>query len=354
MKNQIKSSKRGNSNELLTPQEVWSQCKSSTDFAVKNIESNRDSIKDIVSGQSDRLLIIVGPCSIHNPEEAIEYARKLVKLREELSPELEVVMRVYFEKPRTTVGWKGLINDPDLDSSFQINKGLCIARELLVDITEIGLPVACEFLDMITPQYIYDLVSWGAIGARTTESQIHRELASSLPFPIGFKNGTDGNINIAVDAVRAANSRHHMLSIDHQGKAVFMDTIGNANTHVILRGGHKPNYDSTHVNESIRKLNSFQLTPQIMIDCSHGNSSKDYTKQASVCEDVCKQISEGESGIMGLMIESNLVGGKQELLTGKPLEFGQSITDGCVGWEETEIILRKISATVAQLRAKTR
>lgn len=347
MKNKNTNFQRGESNTLLTPEEIVALCSQSSEPALQAIIKNRTAINNIVAGKDNRLLIVVGPCSIHHPKEAIEYAKRLVVLRGELSCELEIVMRVYFEKPRTTVGWKGLINDPYLDNSFKINDGLQIARELLVELTEIGLPVACEFLDMITPQYIYDLVSWGAIGARTTESQIHRELASSLPFSIGFKNGTDGNVAIAVDGVRAASAKHHMLTIDNQGKAIVMVTDSNQYGHVILRGGDVPNYSGTDIDSAIQLLQRFKLTPSIMIDCSHGNSLKDYQRQEIVCDDICNQIMAGENAVMGLMIESNLVEGKQELTPSNMLNYGQSITDGCIGWQKTEYMLRTIAKTVS-------
>jgi 3-deoxy-7-phosphoheptulonate synthase len=288
-------------------------------------------------GADDRLLVVIGPCSIHDPIAAKEYASRLVEERKRLGSDLEIVMRVYFEKPRTTVGWKGLINDPDLDGSFQINKGLRIARELLLDINEMLLPAGCEYLDPITPQYIADLVSWGAIGARTTESQTHRELASGLSCPVGFKNGTDGNIRIAIDAIRAASQPHHFLGVTKGGISAIVSTNGNEDCHVILRGGKTPNYDESSVNAASQEIGAAGLAQRLMIDASHANS-------------ISIQISKGDSRITGVMIESHLVGGRQDLQQGRELIYGQSITDGCLGWEDSVLVLDKLAAAVRTRR----
>ncbi|HAS6340979.1 TPA: 3-deoxy-7-phosphoheptulonate synthase [Vibrio vulnificus] len=348
MKEQVNTVALDNNLELLSPRQVMEHCHKSSALAVQTIRRNRDAIKQIVSGDDSRLLVVVGPCSIHNVEEAIDYAQKIAQARQMYSETLEIVMRVYFEKPRTTVGWKGLINDPYLNGSFEINDGIKIARNLLVSLTEMGIPVACEFLDMITPGYLQDLVSWGAIGARTTESQIHRELASNLPFPIGFKNATNGNVNVAMDGVKAAQARHFQLTIDQHGQASVAHTLGNPHGHIILRGGLEPNYQEHHVASSLEELKQGGLTPKLMIDCSHGNSSKQYQRQRVVGQDICRQLENGGDGIMGVMIESNLVEGRQDLVEGKALAYGQSVTDACIDWESTLEMLSELSASVSQ------
>lgn len=311
----------------------------------------RQAIHAILHAEDDRLLVVIGPCSIHDPMAAKEYAARLVKERKRLADDLEIVMRVYFEKPRTTVGWKGLINDPDLDGSFQINNGLRIARELLLDINELSLPAGCEYLDPITPQYISDLVSWGAIGARTTESQTHRELASGLSCPVGFKNGTDGNIKIAIDAIRAASQPHHFLGVTKGGISAIVSTRGNEDCHVILRGGKKTNYDAASINAAAQELANAGLAQRLMIDASHANSSKNAKNQPLVCADVASQISGGDQRIMGVMIESHLVAGRQDLGDGKDLVYGQSVTDACIGWDETIPVLDTLAEAVRKRRA---
>lgn len=320
------------------------------DEASETVATTRKAIHEILSGNDDRLLVITGPCSIHDPEAALEYARRLKKVRDELKDELLIVMRVYFEKPRTTVGWKGLINDPNLNDSFEINKGLRLARKLLVDINNIGLPAGTEYLDLITPQYISDLVSWGAIGARTTESQAHRELASGLSCPVGFKNGTDGNLKIAIDAIGAASQPHHFLSLTKGGHSAIFGTSGNEDCHIILRGGKEPNYDAAHVNEAAAALEKAKLRPSLMIDFSHANSKKQYNRQLDVGADVAQQIAAGERRIVGAMVESHLVAGRQDVVPGKELVFGQSITDACIDWETTGPLLHQLADAVKQRR----
>src|SRR5918995_539982 len=310
------------------------------------IAETRARVRQILHGRADRLLVVMGPCSIHDPAAAIEYAKKLSSERQRLGDELEVLMRVYFEKPRTTVGWKGLINDPYLNGSFRINEGLRIARDLLVRINQAGVPAGCEFLDVISPQYIGDLVSWGAIGARTTESQVHRELASGLSAPVGFKNGTDGNVRIAVDALLAAGQRHHFLSVHKNGQVAIVETRGNDDCHIILRGGKAPNYDAASVAAACRELAQAKLPERLMIDCSHANASKDYRRQAEVAADIGRQISGGERRIIGVMIESHLVEGRQDLEPGKALVFGQSITDACLGWDDSTRLLEGLAESV--------
>ncbi|MDH3378638.1 MAG: 3-deoxy-7-phosphoheptulonate synthase [Gammaproteobacteria bacterium] len=308
----------------------------------------RAAIHNILDGADERLLVIVGPCSIHDVHAAREYATRLALLRDELGDRLEIVMRVYFEKPRTTVGWKGLINDPGLDESFQINRGLRLARQLLLDVNSLGVPAGTEYLDLITPQYVADLISWGAIGARTTESQVHRELASGLSCPVGLKNGTDGNLQIAVDAVRAASRGHHFLSLTKAGHSAIYTTTGNGDCHIILRGGAKPNYDVASVEESARFLERAGLVPRIMIDCSHANSGKQHQQQISVGAAVAAQIAAGDRRIIGVMIESHLHAGRQDVVAGKPLQYGQSITDACINWDDTAKLLREIAGAVAE------
>ncbi len=322
-----------------------------TERAARTVTETRAAIHDILTGVDDRLLVVVGPCSIHDPEAALEYARRLKVMREALGEDLLLVMRVYFEKPRTTVGWKGLINDPDLDGSFRINKGLRLARGLLRDLNEMGVPAATEFLDLISPQYVADLVSWGAIGARTTESQVHRELASGLSCPVGFKNATDGTLKVAVDAIRAASRPHVFLSLTKHGHSAIFSTTGNEDCHIILRGGKEPNYDAPHVEAAVRELEAAGLPARLMIDFSHANSMKDHRRQLLVGEDVAGQIAGGDRRIMGAMIESHLREGRQDVCPGRPLEFGKSITDACIGWEDTESLLQRLAEAVRQRRA---
>jgi 3-deoxy-7-phosphoheptulonate synthase len=323
-----------------------------TDTASQTVFEARNAAHRILHAMDDRLLVVIGPCSIHDPKAALEYADRLVEQRKRLAPELEIVMRVYFEKPRTTVGWKGLINDPDLDGSFRINHGLRVARELLWQINEKGLPAGCEYLDMITPQYIADFVAWGAIGARTTESQVHRELASGLSCPVGFKNGTDGNVRIAAEAIRAAQQPHHFLSVTKGGHSAIVSTKGNEDCHVILRGGRAPNYDAASVEAACQELARNGLAQRVMIDASHANSRKQHDNQVAVCNDITQQFEAGEARIIGVMIESHLVGGRQDLVAGKPLTYGQSITDACLGWEETVPVLERLAAAVRARRLR--
>src|SRR3954470_9903274 len=317
--------------ELVPPSHVLREF-GLTEAAAKTVVEARQEIHRVLHGADDRLVVIAGPCSIHDVRAAKEYAGKLADLRQKLARDLLIVMRVYFEKPRTTVGWKGLINDPKLDGSFSINEGLRIARQLLLDVNETGVPVGCEFLDMITPQYIGDLVAWGAIGARTTESQVHRERASGLSCPVGFKNGTDGNIRIALDAIRAAQAPHHFLAVTKQGRSAIATTAGNDDCHIILRGGKAPNFDAASIASVCTTIAGAGLRPQVMIDVSHGNSSKRPENQPGVVDDIARQIEGGERRIAGVMIESHLVAGRQELTPGRPLLYGQSITDGCIDW----------------------
>ena len=337
--------------ELVPPSHVLREFPLSEQAAQLTYDT-RQAIHRILHGADDRLLVIMGPCSIHDVKAAKEYAGRLKDAKEKLAEDLLVVMRVYFEKPRTTVGWKGLINDPKLDGSFSINEGIRIARELLLDINELGVPAGCEFLDMITPQYIADLVSWGAIGARTTESQIHRELASGLSCPVGFKNGTDGNIKIAVDAIRAAQAPHHFLSVTKAGHSAIVSTSGNEDCHIILRGGKAPNYDAPSVNAAAKGLAEAGLAQRLMIDCSHSNSSKNPQKQVDVGQDVARQLAGGEDRIFGLMVESHLKAGRQDLVPGKQLVYGQSITDGCISWEDSRQLLETLAAAVRKRRVK--
>lgn len=322
--------------------------------SAKEIIDYRKTASDIIHGLDDRLLVVVGPCSIHDVDAALAYGEKLTQVRNTLKNELHIIMRVYFEKPRTTVGWKGLINDPHLDNSFDINLGLAKARKLLIDLTQMGLPVGTEFLDVIIPQYISDIVSWGAIGARTTESQVHRELASGLSMPVGFKNGTDGNVKIAIDAIRSSQGSHHFLSVSKMGVPVIVGTKGNTDAHVILRGASSgPNYDAQHVAQTEKLLQDNNLKQRIMIDCSHGNSQKDHNKQALVAADVAKQIADGSQAICGLMIESNLVAGNQALVDKDKLVYGQSITDACIDWDHTLPVLQELADAVKAKRLKS-
>ena len=323
-----------------------------TESAARTVYETRQAIHRILHGADDRLLVIMGPCSIHDVNAAKEYAGKLKEAKDRLADNLLVVMRVYFEKPRTTVGWKGLINDPNLDGSFRINEGLSVARHLLLDLNETGVPAGCEFLDMITPQYIADLVSWGAIGARTTESQVHRELASGLSCPVGFKNGTDGNVRIALDAIRAAHAPHHFLSVTKAGHSAIVSTTGNEDCHVILRGGRRPNYDAASVDAAGKSLAEAGIPARLMIDFSHGNSSKEPEKQLDVGGEVAAQIAGGDARILGVMVESHLKAGRQDLLPGKALVYGQSVTDACIGWEDGRALLDTLADAVRRRRLK--
>lgn len=320
------------------------------------ITQTRKSIHNIIAGKDDRLLVVIGPCSIHDPVAALDYARRLAEQRKKYAGTLEIVMRVYFEKPRTTVGWKGLINDPYLDESYRIDEGLRIARQLLIEINRLGLPAGSEFLDVISPQYIGDLISWGAIGARTTESQVHRELASGLSAPIGFKNGTDGNIRIATDAIQAAARGHHFLSVHKNGQVAVVQTKGNKDCHVILRGGKAPNYDAASVVAACKELEAAKLPATLMVDCSHANSSKQHEKQVEVARDIAAQVAGGSRHVFGLMVESHLRSGAQKFTAGKDdataLGYGQSITDACLGWDESVPVLEALSAAVLARRAK--
>ena len=320
------------------------------------IGETRKSIRRIMSGKDDRLLVVIGPCSIHDPAAALDYARRLKPLRDLYADSLEIVMRVYFEKPRTTVGWKGLINDPYLDESYRIDEGLRIARQLLIEINRLGLPAGSEFLDVISPQYIGDLISWGANGARTTESQVHRELASGLSAPIGFKNGTDGNIRIATDAIQSASRGHHFLSVHKNGQVAIVHTDGNKDCHVILRGGKAPNYDAESVTAACKELEAAKLPPTLMVDCSHANSSKQHEKQLDVAREVAAQVSGGSRCVFGVMVESHIHGGAQKFTPGKDdvnaLEYGKSITDACIGWDGTQTILQVLSDAVRARRKR--
>ncbi len=337
------------SDELLAPMQIMRELKAS-EPALKTTFDARNGIHDVLRGADDRLVVVVGPCSIHDPAAALDYARRLKPLVEELRHDLVIIMRVYFEKPRTTVGWKGLINDPHLNDSFDINEGLRLARKLLLELNELGLPCGTEFLDLISPQYIADLIAWGAIGARTTESQSHRQLASGLSCPVGFKNGTDGNLKIAVDAIKAAAARHHFVSVTKSGHVAVFKTAGNEDCHVILRGGKKPNYDAESVHAACTELAGAGLRQQVMIDLSHANSSKQYQRQITVGQDVMQQIAAGDQRIMGIMIESHLTEGRQDLCPGKPLVYGQSITDACIGWDDTDTLLRGLAESVRARR----
>jgi 3-deoxy-7-phosphoheptulonate synthase len=340
--------------ELRTPAEVMREFPR-TDAATRTVLSTRHALHNILHGGDDRLAVVVGPCSIHDPVAALEYARRLVQLRGELGDRLEIVMRVYFEKPRTTVGWKGLINDPNLDGSFDIDNGLRLARSLLLEINDLGLPAGCEFLDMTTPQYFADLVAWGAIGARTTESQVHRELASGLSCPVGFKNGTDGNVRIALDAVKSASQPHHFLAVTKSGRSAIATTTGNDDCHIILRGGGTAtNYDAESVEAACAAAVKCGVRPAVMIDASHANSGKRPENQPLVVAAIAEQLAAGDSRIVGAMLESNLVAGRQDLEPGRPLVHGQSITDGCIGWEDTVAVLQQLAEAVARRRTRAR
>src|SRR5436190_1217515 len=337
--------------EVLSPEQIRREIPVSEKAALTTLESRR-GIHRVLHGADDRLLVIVGPCSIHDPKAALEYARKLKPEKDRHEAELLIVMRVYFEKPRTTVGWKGLINDPYLDGSFKINDGLKIGRKLLLELNNQGMPAGVEYLDVISPQYIADVVSWGAIGARTTESQVHRELASGLSCPVGFKNGTDGSLKIAVDAIRTSQHPHHFLSVTKAGHSAIVSTLGNEDCHIILRGGKQPNYDAASVDVACKELAAAGLAQRVMIDLSHSNSRKHYLRQLDVGRDVAGQIAQGDDRIIGVMIESHLKAGRQDLLPDRELVYGQSITDACIGWEETVPLLEGLAEAVRQRRLK--
>ncbi|MCW8929129.1 MAG: 3-deoxy-7-phosphoheptulonate synthase AroG [Gammaproteobacteria bacterium] len=336
-------------NEVIAPEEIHQKFLS-TENAQKTVSQARESIHKILTGEDDRLIVIIGPCSIHDIDAAKEYAHLIRTAREKLEDDLLIIMRVYFEKPRTTVGWKGLINDPELDGSFEINKGLGIARELLVTVNDLGVPTATEFLDLISPQYVADLISWGAIGARTTESQVHRELASGLSCPVGFKNATDGGVRVAIDAISSASRPHVFLSVTKQGKSAIFSTSGNEDCHIILRGGAEPNYDASHVESVASELEDSNLKPNLMIDFSHANSQKQFKKQIDVAENVSQQIAEGDQRLIGVMIESHLVEGRQNYINKDSLVYGQSITDECINWDDSFEVLTKLSNAVQQRR----
>ena len=334
--------------EVIAPKRIIDEIPVSEEVS-ELVVNTRENIRKIIHGLDDRLLLIVGPCSIHDPEAAMDYATRLLKERDKYKDSLELIMRVYFEKPRTTVGWKGLINDPDLNNSFDINKGLRVGRRLLFEINNLTMPAGVEFLDVISPQYIADLVSWGAIGARTTESQIHRELASGLSCPVGFKNGTTGNVGIAVDAVRASSHSHHFLSVTKSGQSAIVKTAGNSDCHVILRGGKSPNYDVDTIAGLVKELNQNEVSPKVMVDASHGNSNKKPENQHIVVDSLCERISSGDKSVFGVMIESNIIAGRQDLgsVTDiSKLEYGKSITDACISWPETVGILENLSSAV--------
>ncbi|NYT63987.1 3-deoxy-7-phosphoheptulonate synthase AroG [Alcaligenaceae bacterium] len=337
--------------ELSPPAHVMREFPCTTEISA-TVYDARQALHNILQGSDDRLAVVIGPCSIHNTAGALDYARRLVEQRERFKGELEIIMRVYFEKPRTTVGWKGLINDPGLDGSFNINQGLRTARELLIEVNQLGLPAGCEFLDMITPQYIADLVSWGAIGARTTESQVHRELASGLSCPVGFKNGTGGDVKIAIDAINAASQPHHFLSVTKGGHSAIVSTVGNNDCHVILRGGKAPNYDAESVASVCQTLVKSGLEPRLMVDASHANSNKDYRNQPLVIDEIARQMETGDDSIFGVMVESHLMGGRQDLVAGQPLAYGQSITDGCIDWDTSVKVLERLSQAVKNRRVQ--
>ncbi len=340
--------------EVIAPKSIIDEIPISAEVS-ELVFNTRENIRKIIHGLDDRLLLIVGPCSIHDPKAAMDYAKRLLEERDKYKDSLEIIMRVYFEKPRTTVGWKGLINDPDLNNSFDINKGLRVGRRLLFEINNLTVPAGVEFLDVISPQYIADLVSWGAIGARTTESQIHRELASGLSCPVGFKNGTTGNVGIAVDAVRASSHSHHFLSVTKSGQSAIVKTAGNADCHVILRGGKSPNYDVDTIAGLVKELNRNEVSPKVMVDASHGNSNKKPENQHIVCDSLFERISSGDKSVFGVMIESNIIAGRQDLgsVTDiSKLEYGKSITDACISWSETLGILEKLSSAVKERRSR--
>ncbi|MBT7666796.1 MAG: 3-deoxy-7-phosphoheptulonate synthase [Rhodospirillaceae bacterium] len=335
--------------ELNTPGEII-RAYPATQTAAGTVTQARQAVQDIVHRRDDRLLVVIGPCSIHDPEAAMDYAARLAELRDRLGDQLEIVMRVYFAKPRTTVGWKGLINDPNLDGSFEIERGLRLARKLLLDINNLGLPAGCEHLVMTIPQYISDLVSWAAIGARTTESQVHRELASGTSCPVGFKNGTNGDVKIAVDAVASASQPHHFLAVTKDGRSAIAATLGNPDCHVILRGGKTPNFDAVSVEAACDVARTAGQAEALIIDASHANSAKDPENQPKVMADVARQIAGGEGRIVGVMIESHLVAGRQDLIEGQPLTYGQSITDGCIDWDTSVQVLEGLAEAVVERR----
>ena len=337
--------------ELATPADVIAELPCAASSA-ELVFATRTRLHEILHARDDRLVVVVGPCSIHDVDAGIAYADRLARLRNSYAAELEIVMRVYFEKPRTTVGWKGLINDPYRDGSFAIDDGLRMARRFLLDVNALGLPAGSEFLDTISPQYVADLISWGAIGARTTESQVHRELASGLSCPVGFKNGTDGNVRIAIDAIVAAREPHHFLSVTKSGRSAIVSTAGNADCHVILRGGVRPNFDAASIAAVCDEIAAASLPPRLMVDASHGNSAKIYARQIDVCTDLARQIASGEERIAGVMLESFLIGGRQNAKPGAPLTYGQSITDACLAWEETEPVVAMLADAVAARRAR--
>ena len=336
-------------NEVISPEQLHKDCPISEE-ASKLIFDTRTAIHNILNGKDDRLLVVIGPCSIHDPDAAREYAKGLKEMRQELADDLLIVMRVYFEKPRTTVGWKGLINDPNLDESFEINKGLHLARCLLADLNDMGVPAATEFLDLITPQYVADLISWGAIGARTTESQVHRELASGISSPVGFKNGTDGGLQVAIDAIGAASRPHNFLSLTKEGYSAIFATTGNDDCHIILRGGKEPNYDEASVKNAVKELDAAGVQSRLMVDCSHSNSQKDHQRQLNVAEDIALQIAQGSESVMGVMIESHLVAGRQNVVAGQELVYGQSVTDACINWDDSVKVLKDLAKAVKQRR----
>lgn len=335
--------------ELISPELVLSEFPV-TERATQTVLASRAAIHSVLERKDDRLVVVIGPCSIHDPKAALEYAERLAILRERYKDTLEIVMRVYFEKPRTTVGWKGLINDPNLDGSFEINNGLRLARDILLQVNNLGLPAAVEFLDTTTPQYLADLVAWGAIGARTTESQIHREMASGLSCPVGFKNATSGDVKIALDAVMSASNPHHFLAVTKSGRSGIAHTTGNKDCHIILRGGKSTNYDAASVDAACNAAEKSGQRPVVMIDASHANSQKNPDNQPLVIEDVATQIEGGETRIMGVMVESNLVGGRQDLESGALLTYGQSITDGCIDWEKSLDVLARLDDAVSRRR----
>ena len=335
--------------ELVPPAHVFREYPVSS-RAAQTTYVARQAIHRVLHGADDRLLVVIGPCSIHDYDLAMDYAKKLAKEAEKHADDLIVVMRVYFEKPRTTVGWKGLINDPRLDNTFRINEGIRLARKILLEINELNLPCATEFLDTITPQYTADLIAWGAIGARTTESQVHRELASGLSCPVGFKNGTDGNMRIAVDAIRSANSPHHFLSVTKSGHTAIVSTLGNEDCHVILRGGKEPNYDAASIEAASTEIAKSGLAARLMVDFSHGNSRKQFKLQMEVCDSVAAQMASGEDRIVGVMVESHLVEGRQDIVPDKALTYGQSVTDACINWDDSLTVLDTLAAAVRARR----
>lgn len=336
--------------EVISPARLHEELPLS-EQASTTVHYAREAIQKVLAGEDDRLLVITGPCSIHDVEAARDFAGRLKESMHRHKNELLVIMRVYFEKPRTTVGWKGLINDPGLDGSFRINDGLRIARRLLLDLAEMGIPTGTEFLDPISPQYVADLISWGAIGARTTESQVHREMASGLSCPVGFKNATDGGLQIAVDAVVSAAHPHHFLGVTREGRTAIVATAGNPDCHVILRGGSRPNYDAASINDAVGLLKKAGLRPHVIVDCSHANSAKDHQRQVEVGRDLAQQLAAGSRAVMGVMLESHLVAGRQNLIPGQPLTYGQSITDACMGWEDNARLLQELAAAVGKRRA---